>query len=350
MGHWQDKLVVYYRDFAYPHRCNRRIRMANGNIGDCPAPTFAEYVLVVPSAPAPHHAIDTRSPPPSSPPPSPPSPSPRPPHRNPRGTGVQRPRLAHRLHSDRLLVQANAKSLRKRLLSGPLVDIYVGPSKRHWSLHRNLLCHHSERLQADLSPENGDASPNSKKKKNNNQDGNVGDKLDLPDDDPVGFELFIKWLYQGKLDDVSEFPEERKYDYAVACHKLYALCARFEMTQLANLAIDQYRKALFEAQLVPDAEEINEIYRRSAKGSPFRKLMTQIAARQIMDPDSDKDAESYRQCFADNPDFAVDMVNAIKQGTGGMLFEDPTDGDNCPYHDHADGPSCSTKTRGKQGK
>ena len=44
MGYWQDK-IVYIRDFAYPPSL-RRIRMANENIGNAPAPTFAEYVLL----------------------------------------------------------------------------------------------------------------------------------------------------------------------------------------------------------------------------------------------------------------------------------------------------------------
>jgi BTB/POZ domain len=237
-------------------------------------------------------------------------------------------------------VQEKAKSRRARLLSGPLVDIYVGESKRHWALHRNLLCHHSEHLASILFP-----SDETKKKAEN--------KLDLLDDDPAGFELLVKWLYQGKLDDVSNLPDPHsKYDYAVSCHKLYLLCERFEMPQLKNIAMDQYRKGLSEARLVPDAAEMNEIYRNSSEGSPFRRLMTKIAARQIMDPDSEKDAESYRECFDGHPDFAIDLVNAIKMGIGGLLFDDPTYGDGCEYHDHDAGPNCHIRGKGraKQGK
>ena len=228
-----------------------------------------------------------------------------------------------------------AKNLRKRLLSGPTVDIYVGSEKKHWSLHRNLLCHHSSYFETELQ---GHEVPKAKKGEN---------KLDLPEDDPRGFELLVKWLYQGQLEDVSEMTEQSKYDFAVACHKLYMLCDKFDMLPLKNLAIDQYRRGLNEAQLVPDADEIDEIYRASPAGSPFRKLMTQIAARQIMDPDVDKDAESYRKCFDSNSDFAVDMVNSIRSMSGGMLFDDPTAGDQCEYHDHSDGSSCTASMQDK---
>ncbi|THZ29550.1 hypothetical protein D6C91_01486 [Aureobasidium pullulans] len=206
------------------------------------------------------------------------------------------------------------------LLSGPTIDFYVGEERRHWSLHRNLLCHHSPYFESEFL----DTAPPKVSKRS---------ELDLPDQDPAGFELLVKWLYQGTLDDTSDMTDEKKYDYSVACHKLYLLCNKFDIPNLKNESIDRYRQGLLEAQLVPDADEINDIYRSSPTGSPFRKLMAQIAARQIMDPDSDKNAESYRNCFKDNPDFAVDMVNAIKEGTGGILFDDPTDGDEDAYHE-----------------
>ncbi|EMC96831.1 hypothetical protein BAUCODRAFT_34231 [Baudoinia panamericana UAMH 10762] len=230
--------------------------------------------------------------------------------------------------------QVNAATSAKsfaELLSGPTVDIYVGKERKHWSLHRNLLCHHSSYFETEFE---GHEVP-----KHEKRDGS-DDTLELPDDDPRGFELLVKWLYQGQLEDASLLTEEQKYDYAVACHKLYMLCDKFDMIPLKNLAMDQYRLNLNAAQLVPDADEIDEIYRALPRGSPFRQLMTKIAARQIMDPETEKDADSYRRCFENNPDFAVEMVNAIRFMSGGMLFEDPTEGDDCDYHDHKDGSFC----------
>ncbi|KAI4924014.1 hypothetical protein J4E85_008173 [Alternaria conjuncta] len=317
--------------------------MASGSIGDVPAATFAEYVddpffdhgdeagasqsqtslekeddfmENAPPADAPQLALAQRPEAPS------------------RCIAV-RPALTHRLYSHRLHVRAKAKLQRDRLLSGPMIDVYVGESKRHWSLHRNLLCHHSETLENELL---GDADGHTRK-----------DRLDLPDYNPAGFELLVKWLYQGSLDDVSDMVDaNQKYEYAVSCHRLYLLCDRFDMLQLKNVAMDQYRKGLNEAELVPDADEIDDIYRKSPTGSPFRTLMTRIAARQIMDPGSERDVETYRECFENNPDFAIDLVKAIRSGTGGMLFDDPTDeGHECDYHDHEAGPNCHTKGKGK---
>ena len=342
---WHDR-IVYFRDFAYPAR---RARMASGNISDVPAATYAEYVLTSFPELHHHHGDDGASEPSSDDSDdgdesllsdaldAPSAGGPRPPSAASRCLPV-RPVLAHRLNSHRLHVRAKAKLQRDRLLSGPMLDVYVGPARRHWALHRNLLCHHSELLEAELR---GDG-----KKQH--------DRLELPDHDPAGFELLVKWLYQGKLDDVTDMADaNQKYDYAVSCHKLYLLCDRFDMPQLKNVAMDQYRKGLNQAELVPDADEIDAIYRQSPVASPFRRLMTRIAARQIMDPNSDRDVETYRQCFEGNSDFAIEMVKAIKHGSGGTLFDDPTDtGNECEYHDHEAGPNCHIKGkgRGKQGK
>lgn len=224
----------------------------------------------------------------------------------------------------------DAENLRIRLLAGPIVDISVGqgPSKRDWSLHRNLLCHHSSYFEAEFQ---GHEMPKKQDVR----------KLDLPDDDPRGFELLVKWLYQGHLEDGANLADDNaKYDYAVACHKLYLLCDKFDMIRLKNLAMDQYRRCLNEAQLVPDAEEINEMYHASPSASPFRSLVVKIAARQVMDPDIDRDAEAYRKCFEENPGFAVEMINAVRYMSGGMLFDDPTIGDACEYHDHNGANPC----------
>jgi hypothetical protein len=231
---------------------------------------------------------------------------------------------------------SEAKTLHKRLLAGPTVDIFVGPERRHWTLHRNLLCHHSSYFETEFV---GHEVPKCKK----GDDG--ANELELPDDDPRGFELLVKWLYQGSLEDVSGLGDMEKYDYAVACNKLYVLCDKFDMVLLKNIAMDRYRRLLNEAQLVPDPDEINDIYRASSARSPFRKLMTNIAARQIMDPEVDKDAESYRRCFENNPDFAVEMVNSIRRLSGGMLFNDPTESDACEYHDHKNGVKCHVKSK-----
>ena len=141
---------------------------------------------------------------------------------------------------------------------------------------------------------------------------------------------------------------EQKWDHADTCQKLYILCDRVKMPVLKNMAIDQFRKGCNEAGLVPGPEEMRPVYEKTVANSPFRKLVSKIAARQIMDPESDKDAASYREVFQASPDFAVDVINAIKKDTGGTLFADPTEGDHCSYHEHENGDSCKKRVQFKR--
>lgn len=207
------------------------------------------------------------------------------------------------------------------------MDIYVGRPKRHWSLHRNILSYHSTWFRQQI------------------KEGvrGKGGRVELFDDDPRAFELLVKWLYQGTIDNVSTMAMDKKWDYAFACQQLYMLCEKINLPQLKNLAIDQFRRGCFEAALVPGVEEMIPIYQKTPPASPFRKLVSQIAARQIMDPESETDSSIYRAAFATSPDFAIDVINAIKDGAGSILFNDPTEMDGCLYHDHAWGHYCSSR-------
>lgn len=151
------------------------------------------------------------------------------------------------------MVNQDLLMLAIRLLSGPFVDIFVGEDARHWALHRNLLCYHSDFFELkDSKAKNG--------------------KIELLEDDPRAFELLVKWLYQGRLDDVADMPSDKKWEYADTCQRLYILCDRINLPQLKNLAIDQFRKGCFGAGLVPGPEEMKPIYEHTPRSSPFRKV------------------------------------------------------------------------------
>ena len=171
--------------------------------------------------------------------------------------------------------------------------------------------------------------------------------LSFPDDSPAAVPLLIKWLYQGVLDDVSGLDSpERQWEHAFQCQQLYALAQRLGLRALKNQAIDQFRRGCFAAGLVPGPEEMAPVYAATSPGSPFRKLVSRIAARQIMDPDTKRDASTYRACFEASADFAIDVMNEMREGTGGKLLDDPTEATGCVYHDHLEGDECHTSRSG----
>lgn len=243
-----------------------------------------------------------------------------------------------------------------RLLSGPLLEILVGPEPKRWHIHLNLLCHHSTFFKnTDFGYVNGEekALNNDTPKLKHVEAQELKDyKLDLSDEDPAAFRILVKWLYQGHIDDVSTVSSDERWDYTYACQNLYLLAHRLSIPTLGNLAINQFRQGCNITRLVPGAEEIRPIYARTAAGSPFRTLVSRIAARQIMDPDVERDASSYREVFNDYPDFAIDVLNAIREGTGGSPLDDPTEGNGCRYHEHSNGDTngCVKSVHFKKGE
>ena len=94
---------------------------------------------------------------------------------------------------------------------------------------------------------------------------------------------------------------------------------------------------------MPGSEEIKEIYAETNAGCGMRKLVAKIAARQILDPEG-KGAEGYGEVCREWPEFCVDVLEAMREGVGGLLLDDPTEGGGCRYHVHENG-GCGRSVR-----
>lgn len=201
----------------------------------------------------------------------------------------------------------------KSLLTGPTISIIVGNEKKTWILHSKLLSFHSSFLAASR-PEVAD------------------DKLEFLNDDPAAWSLLVKYLYQGSLPSLLKSSSAiEKYEHAVICHKLYNLSLRFSIPKLANLAMDRFRESLRSAHLVPDPEELSQMYTSSPAGSGMRKLLTKVAARQIMDPAKERDVKDYQVLLEREVGFAVGFIAEIRRQTGGVLLDDPNAGEGQEY-------------------
>lgn len=215
----------------------------------------------------------------------------------------------------------HAESFPISLLTGPTISIFTGPERKQWTLHLKLLAHQSPFFASRTESDD--------------------DQLEYLDDNPLGWSLLVAYFYRSSLPPLSDFRSPNtKYEHAVACHSLYILCFRFSIPALANLAIDRLRRCLHTAHLVPDADEIHEMYNSSPEGSGMRNLMIRIAARQIMDPEVERDVQAYFGCFEKSPEFAVGLVREIRRLSGGVLFGNPNAGSGCEYHEHAEGEAC----------
>jgi hypothetical protein len=78
----------------------------------------------------------------------------------------------------------NAKSYIRSELGNEMVEIYVGPSKQHFSVHKKLLCAKADYFQ--------------KRFESTFKEG-IEQAATFPKEDPDNFALFVQWIYGDSL-------------------------------------------------------------------------------------------------------------------------------------------------------
>jgi BTB/POZ domain len=69
-----------------------------------------------------------------------------------------------------------------RMISGPKVDVYVGPDRKHYSLPKLLLCHYSQFFDRCFNGGFAEA---------------ISQSLDLPGDRVEDFEILLEYILRG---------------------------------------------------------------------------------------------------------------------------------------------------------
>jgi hypothetical protein len=156
-------------------------------------------------------------------------------------------------------------------LSSPIVQVDVGgrqsstsdtsPTERQvFHVHKAVLCKTSGFLQAALKPEWQGPEPR---------------PVDLTDEDPTTFKMYLPWLYSGK---VSLKPYTEKSDTSISgCSEAVArssvLGAKLMASAFQNAVLMAFIDCLEYDGYIPSHHAIRTIYKGTEAGSPARKLM-----------------------------------------------------------------------------
>ena len=81
------------------------------------------------------------------------------------------------------------------MISGPKVDVYVGPNKKHYNLPKLLLCHYSDFFDVCFSGNFAEGQ---------------SQKLELPDDQVEEFEILLEYMLRGSSMKSINFTEVLK--------------------------------------------------------------------------------------------------------------------------------------------
>ena len=187
------------------------------------------------------------------------------------------------------------------LITSAIVTLYVGPKRKQYSAHKDLLC----RIVPWFSkPLLSNASEESK-----------ANEIYLPDRDPAAFDLFVLWLYRGK-DGLSE------PTVSIGGHiNLYILAEEWCLTTLQNSLIDvlaDWFKVNQVAGMAAIAEFVTS-YGTIAHLKRLRLFITQQTINLMTSPLAH--GQSFSKICSSHNNLAVDIACQyceILEGVGGV--------------------------------
>ncbi len=116
---------------------------------------------------------------------------------------------------------------------------------------------------------------------------------------------------------------------------LYFLGLELGAVPLRNLAIDHLRHISNMTCAIPEAANIEDIYRKTERDSPIRLLMARMVAHFLISCDPEEDdgtCKEYLGLAERNDRFRVDLTKAMKYVILTQVA-DPAEGDDKIYHE-----------------
>lgn len=148
------------------------------------------------------------------------------------------------------------------------VALFIGPSKTAFHVHEDLLCEQSAFFKAAFRSEWRESTERT---------------IELPDDSPDLFELFIKWLYLQPypcINDMDFFLRNlsNTSDFMLISCQLYVLAEKYDVKTLRNSTISlMYRERKDRSQhwtctLTPSRAILEYVYANTPQTSCLRRL------------------------------------------------------------------------------
>ena len=194
-----------------------------------------------------------------------------------------------------------------------MVDVLVGPAKMAFRAQRALLCERSKFFRAALMGSFREGKEQ---------------KVELPEATPAAFRRFLLWCYAGRVIDGDEDMTESTGDRLV---ELYQFAGFLGLHELQNAAID----GIIEIQDITKRLSPGDIYDSTEEGSPLRRLVVDVAVRDVDWNDIDEDLREDHLPW----EYLFDLVIAFGQQSQQKTPRRRRDFWNfrCDYHIHPAG-------------
>lgn len=229
-------------------------------------------------------------------------------------------------------------TLNIRLLAGPVVNVFVGPKRKGFHIHKALLrascAYFKERID-----ELGD------------KDDETNADYYLPDDDAEVFALLHTWLYRQQLKPVTKLLKEigQKFepDHVGSTDlyfQLYFMTETRGLRHLQNLAMDRIREYYAAEKLIAGYQRCEEIYLKTKTKSPMRAFMVQqflsVHFSKAQSRETIGKALITRLRMKNGEVFMLDMFEALRCKASKKGWPSPNEAEGCVFHRHVVGEEC----------
>ncbi|KAN0122059.1 hypothetical protein V8E51_000385 [Hyaloscypha variabilis] len=186
-----------------------------------------------------------------------------------------------------------AMSFCQDTLGSEVVQIFVGPEKQLFQVHKTLLCSASEFFKKAFNGDFVEAFIN---------------QMDLPEDKPEIFAMFVAWLYgNGKL--VFDLENCGAFSGVDELIQLYVFANGKCCDALKNSTMDMLRAGLAQSVLHLDEKQIQYIFANtySTAEAPIRRFC--VAWITYGMPKRWIDVEDVMELFKSSPDILMEYLN-----------------------------------------
>lgn len=207
-----------------------------------------------------------------------------------------------------------------RLAWGSMVAVEVGAGKKQFLIHKNLLLGHaSDFFTAALCGQFVEAQT---------------DIIILPEEEPAAFELFVDWLYRGRIPDIpvkdgwgnlsfKAMETEGFLDVEATYHDLYYMAEKWCIVALKTHIMDRIRRFHFLTDTTVHPSLIEAGYVNTAEGSTMREYLSRAGAFALKYPSSDYVLGIRNHLQSSSQDFLLDVLGIFRDGLDVHAIKDP---------------------------
>lgn len=215
-----------------------------------------------------------------------------------------------------------------------MVDIYLGPERRHFRIHKSIICKKIPYFDKMFNSGFKEGSDN---------------KDELPEDQADSFEILQEWVYTGVLRPL-KLVQGSIANVNYLALPFLTLANKLCLPKLMDILVTQYLDLMAKGNILPNARSINEMFRGLPERLAFRKYFI-LSLHYILNGQSRTKGhmkiwptEALSKLVAEDPNLSLAYFEVIRNHPIGMPAVDPRTLPRCTFHQHGPEEECPATT------